>query len=1565
MPKLLPYFVLLFLLSVCTLPAWTQPFTLQLDPSIKNQLEVSEDPAGTYTLTTTGSDPWIRTVPLTQTYDPGQVYVVSFEYLAPEGLDNLEIFYGLLSASRRVDFGPLRRATTFKTFRGFMKLEAPTWNEAYDRFRFDFGRAAGQQLTVRNLELRAPTPTEVIELTLNVNEKNQLTATPDGSGGLTLSSTGGDPWIATQPITAAYDPQRTFVVTFDYVCPSGLDDMRIFFGAPWTPARMATFGPLPAAATKTRFTGFMQIGSPAWSQVGKLRFDFGRIAGRSITVSNFVLREATNAEQKQFEPKEEIDIRLNVANTSANLQATQLADGSYELNTSGNDPWIRAETVTDLYEIDATYILSFEYKAVAAYNELEVFYGPPISGAQVLNGGALKAAADWTPYVLNPRLVSDDFQNERRTEFRFDFGKNENVDKQIFVRNIKLRKPTAAEKTAEANSDRFVSRRINTEFLTYLGTDFSSRVSDVTLDATTVTIEGTTSGTGPFYLAEIEPHDYGFNQQTFRHVVPLTTNSAGAFRVEEPRFVALDDRQYDRLYSRWAVVTASGAGTYALASATAWPTDIARVALNNLPEDKAETIKGLDGLTGSTIGNFDDLVDLDIKSMKINLLLNGVYSAGPSSLTHTFNGKTYNINESFVQKLDASILRCTENDIKVALVLLLPLSITNEDLRRIFVHPDAYLGLYSMANVTSAEGVEYYTAMIDFLAERYSRPDQQYGRMDQWIIHNEVDAHTSWTHAGQKPVELYTQIYDRSMRLVHFTIRKHNPTAKVFASFTKHWNSKAGSEDNFRSKDILDVLGRLTNKESDYEWNIAWHSYPTNLFNPLVWNDAVSETPLNFDARQITPRNLEVIDAYVRQQSLLYNGKKVRTILLSENGFSSNTAKNANANQTTQAAALAYFWKKTYLRLPAIENIQLHRWVDNPNEAGLEFGLWTVQPGTVDGFNEKKEGWFVWQAAGTADEDAILDPYKGTIGISDWSEIQYTMPAEVTPHHVRMQLANCDASLSEVLVRFNGEARFVQPDGRVDFYNVASNVPQPYTIEKNGSILASEVLDVSENLVLTIDLTAVEQVAARGSSPTEIVVSWEGLRADATGYVIEVQTAGSSFAVLAEVGPEVRSYTHGDLQPGERYTYRVAARLDAQTLSCYSASTTATAPFVIVDYRDGDGGKTANNSIRPQLQLRNISDSPVAVSRLTVRYWLTAENFAPLNFYCDYAALGTGAVRGRFVALDEAREGANYYLEVSFASDYAIPARSHSGDIRTRLAKQNWTDFDEADDYSFAPFAAFAETRKITAYWDGELIWGEEPSVVAEQAPRLRVLHLNRDQPGNSSIRPELRLLNEGNQAVDLAKVTLRYWFSPEGSSALKFVTDYAVLGNANLSGRFVETGSTTGGATHYLELGFAPAAGSLYAFSETGEMKLRLHKQDWSDFREDDDYSYLARGSAYADNIRVTAYIDGVLAWGQEPTLPALRPTLAATPAVAAAEAGQLFPNPATDRVSMQWPEPIERVEQLSLSDSRGATFRLPRTAWGGDDLQIRLPQLPAGLYILRGTINGQAFAHRLVLIR
>tara|TARA_R110002033_G_C3894449_1_gene239156 strand:- start:1896 stop:2054 length:159 start_codon:yes stop_codon:yes gene_type:complete len=48
---------LFFLFSILSFTLYAQNITLELNPSLKNQMNITEDPAGTYDIQTLGGDP--------------------------------------------------------------------------------------------------------------------------------------------------------------------------------------------------------------------------------------------------------------------------------------------------------------------------------------------------------------------------------------------------------------------------------------------------------------------------------------------------------------------------------------------------------------------------------------------------------------------------------------------------------------------------------------------------------------------------------------------------------------------------------------------------------------------------------------------------------------------------------------------------------------------------------------------------------------------------------------------------------------------------------------------------------------------------------------------------------------------------------------------------------------------------------------------------------------------------------------------------------------------------------------------------------------------------------------------------------------------------------------------------------------------------------------------------------------------------------------------------------------------------------------------------------------------
>ncbi|MEU9357563.1 glycoside hydrolase family 6 protein [Streptomyces sp. NPDC048301] len=133
----------------------------------------------------------------------------------------------------------------------------------------------------------------------------------------------------------------------------------------------------------------------------------------------------------------------------------------------------------------------------------------------------------------------------------------------------------------------------------------------------------------------------------------------------------------------------------------------------------------------------------------------------------------------------------------------------------------------------------------------------------------------------------------------------------------------------------------------------------------------------------------------------------------------------------------------------------------------------------------------------------------------------------------------------------------------------------------------------------------------------------------------------------------------------------------------------------------------------------------------------------------------------------------------------------------------------------------------------------------------------------DNSIRMSLQLVNTGSSAVDLSTVKLRYWFTPDSTvSSFGTFCDWAMVGCGTVT-QSVKSGGSAAGASHYLEVGFS--SGSLAAGAATGDIQLRLHKGDWSNFSEADDYSR-STGTSFTDAPKIGVYQAGTLSWGTAP---------------------------------------------------------------------------------------------------
>lgn len=683
------------------------------------------------------------------------------------------------------------------------------------------------------------------------------------------------------------------------------------------------------------------------------------------------------------------------------LQISMISEDICEIQTTGEDPYLLTLPFPKTFDPQKQFMLSFDYISPEPL-DLQVFFAPSITETGSVRS-SLHVANEWTSFAVN--LTESRFFTSGVQYLRLDFGRT--AGRILQIRNLFLRPPTVQEKRAfqERSLENQAKRLLENGIRAYLKNTYPCRISRVGVGVDTIQIKGTlTENWDHVYLCEVLPDQVlvGAYAQTepgmvvfqrspslhefrFAHTLP---DKKGDFTLDLPRFIQREGIEQDRLFSRWVIGrkdTRYRGNRYELLSHARWADPPA--AIWNGPEEKPKTKKGV-GAIGMD-RPLEDLDQLGIGCVTVNIVLNDLIL--PSNLIdaipYELNGKTYSFNSVAVANLDAILKETARRDIVVAAIILI-----KKDRRGggpgnpagYLAHPKCEdSAIYAMANASQPEGIETYQAVLDFLANRYSREDKLYGRIHHWILHNEVDMGFQWTSAGQIGPLTYMDLYQKSMRIAHLTVRKYNPNAKVFASLTHYWNWTPHPQRGYLPRQLLEILLDQSKAEGDFPWAIAYHPYPQSLLEPKTWQD--KRAVFSFETPFITPKNIEVIDAWVKQTRTWHQGKTPRTIWLSEQGF--NSPDYSQKALTDQAAGMAYAWQKIK-PLDSIEAFIYHNWVDNQHEDGLLLGLRKL-PGENQ---EPKSIWYLYRDLETPNEEAACDFAKTMIGIEDWNVIRYTDP---------------------------------------------------------------------------------------------------------------------------------------------------------------------------------------------------------------------------------------------------------------------------------------------------------------------------------------------------------------------------------------------------------------------------------------------------------------------------------------------------------------------------------------------------------------------------------------------
>jgi len=401
----------------------------------------------------------------------------------------------------------------------------------------------------------------------------------------------------------------------------------------------------------------------------------------------------------------------------------------------------------------------------------------------------------------------------------------------------------------------------------------------------------------------------------------------------------------------------------------------------NEPYPTAASKKGLQ------VEIVDDALVLGVKHAALNINLTHLFVRGDTNaaVSYALEGETFFFSRPYLEGMDRQIKQLSDAGVLVNLIVLTYASGIPE-VDRVVLHPkydtNAPNRLGDFNTVTS-EGRKWFTACLGFLAERWSRPDQKYGRVVGYIIGNEVNSHWFWCNQGRATMTEFADDYLGTVRLMHHAIRRQSSWARVYLSMEHHWNIcyAAGDErQSFAGREFLEYFARRAKEQGDFDWHLAFHPYPEDLFKPDFWNDKTATT--NADTPRITFKNLQMLTKFMSSPEMQFAGKP-RRIILSEQGFHT---PEGGKGEILQAAAYCYAYQKVEA-LEGIDAFILHRHVDHPHEGGLLLGLRRYQPADGEA-RPKKRIYECFRLADTSEQEKAFAFALPVVGITNWSEMR-------------------------------------------------------------------------------------------------------------------------------------------------------------------------------------------------------------------------------------------------------------------------------------------------------------------------------------------------------------------------------------------------------------------------------------------------------------------------------------------------------------------------------------------------------------------------------------------------
>ena len=324
-------------------------------------------------------------------------------------------------------------------------------------------------------------------------------------------------------------------------------------------------------------------------------------------------------------------------------------------------------------------------------------------------------------------------------------------------------------------------------------------------------------------------------------------------------------------------------------------------------------IKGLFPEVNNAIAAKNQLADLGIKQVNINVPISMVSALGA---------------------FDQQVQKYNSLGIQVNMILL-----ADKAAGKDYISPLSYKGMntknssYFAFNVSDPEACTRIGDAAATIAARYSNVG--YGQVDNFIIGNEVNAWRAWNYMKFSSNDQFANEYYKAIRVMYNGIKSANGNANVYTCIDHQWAVPEASY-YMAGREFLTRLNTYVSTQGNIDWRVAVHPNNYWLLATKAW-ELNGQVTHDQSSKYVTMANFEILTDFLSMPEMLSPTGAVRSVKISELGYSS------HKGEGDQAASVVFAYLVASNN-SHVDGIVIHREADSKAEIkqGIKGGLCNV-----------------------------------------------------------------------------------------------------------------------------------------------------------------------------------------------------------------------------------------------------------------------------------------------------------------------------------------------------------------------------------------------------------------------------------------------------------------------------------------------------------------------------------------------------------------------------------------------------------------------------------------------